>query len=331
MKTLTCTYFFVLLCLCACSKPDVPKYESQWDISFEQSEGYKPLADKVRKISFVCLENHSDAMIYGVDKMRIRNGRIYLGDLRSHRIAIHDLQGNYLANISQKGNAPEEFLEIRNFAVDDSCVYVIDNARHRLMVYDSTDGSYKRESPLPVIADDVERLDNGDFIFAFMPQLAEITWKQTRHLLFVTDSNLQIKERLLPYAEHERVAFAPLTLFSETEEAVCFSSLLFDGFTVIPRSYPSRSLYHVGIRFSRPIPDEYRADAKTIDRNGYHALYATPISCGNYLAFGAITGEYVETYVYDMQHKQLLTNSKTDATRYVELPVGSYEGGLSVI
>lgn len=313
------------VCFCSCSEDVVSRYVPRWSIVFGGQSVSETVASKVRDVSFVCLKSHPDAMLYGVDKIRFCDGRIYLADLHSHRIAVYDMKGNYLADVSQKGSGPGEFLEIRNFAVDDSFIYVINNYRHKLLVYDSTDGEFERSMDLPVVADDVERLDNGDFLVASIPQSGAVNMKQTNHLLFVLDENLEIKERLLEYSRKEKVAFAPLSLFSRDEESICFSSLLFDGFTVIPRNYPDSSLWHVGIEFPRPIPLEHRGDNRMIAQERYHYLADTPVCCGDYISLEISDGEYIYDYLYDVRDSTLSANSQTSAYNYLDFPIGSIQ------
>ena len=100
------------VCFCSCSENVESRYIPRWNIVFDVQPEGETVASKVGDISFVCLKSHSDAMLYGVDKIRFCDGRIYLADLRSHRIAVYDMKGNFLADVSRKGGGPGEFLEI---------------------------------------------------------------------------------------------------------------------------------------------------------------------------------------------------------------------------
>ena len=94
---------------------------------------------------------------------------IYIGDFHTNQIYIFDLSGKHLFNINYIGQGPKEYTEIKSFAVDTHNIYIIDNRLRKLFVYNRLNGSFVESLKMPFVAWDIETLNDGDFIFTFIP------------------------------------------------------------------------------------------------------------------------------------------------------------------
>lgn len=298
-------------------------YQSVDSIRFQLPVDTTSLAERIGRVEYITLETPKNAFIYEADKIEQDENRIYVADLRGDKIVAYDRNGRYLNCLDKKGNGPGEYLEIRSFTIDGKNLYIIDNYQHKVLAYDCSDFQFQWAKDLPIVADDIASLYGGKFLLGLMP-MAKRNMPHSNHLLFVVNSDFEIISRLLPYPHKTHVPFAPLSFFNSDKDNVYFSSLLFDGFTIIPRTQPD-SLHHVAIDFDNPIPDEIREDGDKIDKGKYQYLCTTPINCGTYWAFQALVDDYIQTFVYDRQKKLLMGVSETQAPHILYYPTASWK------
>ena len=69
--------------------------------------------------------------------------------------------------IDRQGRGSGEYLQIKSFAVDDSCLYVLDTFLPGLHVFDNRTGAYVAKKKMAFIAWDFETLSRGRMIFTF--------------------------------------------------------------------------------------------------------------------------------------------------------------------
>ena len=95
------------------------------------------------EFSFTPLETTSQTIFGGGSKVYVTtNNDILICDKRGSKILRYDLNGNFLNNISVQGEGPEEYISIRDIALDDDKVYILDPVK--ILVY-SLDGSFERK------------------------------------------------------------------------------------------------------------------------------------------------------------------------------------------
>ena len=281
------------------------------------------IATSVRSVDYILLEDVKESAFSEINKLVMKNGNIYIGDFRNHKIIVFDLAGNFKFAIDRKGRGPQEYLEIKNFAVDDHSIYVIDNYRHILYVYDSRSGKYLNKKKLPVVVWDVECFDNGDFLFAFAPLPGgSLSGKQSPHRLFVMDSNCRIKRRLFTYSEEDPIG--KQTYFSTTEDRIVFHSCGSDVFTVFSKNNAD-TMFNIAVDFGpNKIPRDSRADIHAINENGYHYLYGTPVMCRDYIALEVSIGDFSDCFLYDGKNGGITVNSAESSFKCLWFPLCSY-------
>ena len=281
------------------------------------------IATSVRSVEYILLEDVKESAFSEINKLVMKNGNIYIGDFRNHKIVVFDLAGNFKFAIDRKGRGPQEYLEIKNFAVDDHSIYVIDNYRHILYVYDSRSGKYLNKKKLPVVVWDVECFDNGDFLFAFAPLPGgSLSGKQSPHRLFVMDSNCRIKRRLFTYSEEDPIG--KQTYFSTTEDRIVFHSCGSDVFTVFSKNNAD-TMFNIAVDFGpNKIPRDSRGDIHAINENGYHYLYGTPVMCRDYIALEVSIGDFLDCFLYDGKNGGITVNSAESSFKCLWFPLCSY-------
>ena len=312
----------VFFCLVACQQHSSIEnhYQTKYQIHFQKEVDESFDGSQATQVEYIALDDTLPALLYGIDKLKFANGLIYAGDFHNDKIIVFDEQGKYQFNIDKRGQGPGEYLEIKSFTVDSQCVYVIDNYNHKLFAYDCRNGAFKYDKPLPIVTWDVEILPNGGFLLAFVPMSQPVNMEHSNHLLFVTDADMQITQRLFPYKQGEGVDLSYINYFNDYgENEIIFSSLMHDGYTVIPRHHID-SLYHVGIVFENPIPNEQRLDYTLWEKHGYEYMCMSPIVCGNYVSFSVPGDKVLALYLYDKKRHKLIHN------RTFFLPIASHNG-----
>jgi hypothetical protein len=95
----------------------------------------------------VPLATGDEYLIANIDKIIIESDKIYILDKRNFSIYIFDIKGNYLNKLNSKGNGPGEYLDITDFAVVDSSIFVLSRVMRKILEY-SEDQDFVKSYPL---------------------------------------------------------------------------------------------------------------------------------------------------------------------------------------
>lgn len=321
------SFLFILFCS-ACVESEKERFmqaEQVWKMNIAEADTLLP--HTIDSIHFLPLFINDEGLLYGVDKLVVRNGLFYLGDFRAGKIVAFDSEGNQRFVVDEKGLGPKEYLEIKSFAVDDRFIYVIDNYRHILNAYDCQNGTFVKSMKMPFVAWDMEILPDKNFIFTYIlfKEGNGPNMKQPRYKIFVTDSTLHTVRKYLEYEKEDYEFLGKKTYFSPTSEGVLFSSLGIDDLFLF---CGQDSVRRIQVDFSHKIPTELRKDWEAINKGGYNFFVNTPLFCKDYVAFAAPEGEFFMYYLYQMKKGELWVNSTTNAYKMLLPPCASYQGSL---
>ena len=319
---------FLVLSLCAlaaCSSRPDEQVACDRTLTFGE-EPSPSIPDRIRQVDFLPLEFSEAARFRNADKLRFRNGLIYLGDFGSRKLIAYDSLGRVSFVIDRHGRGPGEYLEMKSFTVDDRNVYIVDNATRRVLLYDCQTGAFRESRPLPVVAWDIEALYNGDFVLAFSPlNGGALSAAQPNYRLFVTDSVFAVKRGMFGFDSGYNEPIGRPAYFSICGDSLVYSSFWFDGFTVLDRR-DAVGFRHVAIDFARGIPAKYRQDPDAVLNGPYRYLVAVPVLCGDYVAVDVCCGEYLDTCLYDPETDCFVGNSAKGV--YLFPPLASDKGRL---
>ena len=117
------------------------------DFDEEIRQGIK-LSELVENIEFVSLEVTDDCLLRGVDHAEVTDEYIYVVDKPDHRspcVYQFDRKGHFLRRIGSQGEGPEEFIQMRGFAlnVETEEIYIYDGVRKRVLSY-LPDGTFSK-------------------------------------------------------------------------------------------------------------------------------------------------------------------------------------------
>lgn len=284
------------------------------------------LSETIKAVDFIALQADGNSDIYEVDKMVLKNDLIFMGDFHAAKIVVYDISGKVKFVLDKRGAGPQEYLELKSFAVDDSNIYILDNYRHVVNVYDCDTGLFKQSMKLPFVAWDMEILDNDHFIFAFVPlEGGRLNMKQPPYKVLITDRKLQITKKYFEYDKNEYEFLGKNTYLASAQDGVIFNSMSSDDFTIF---FTEDSVKRIGVDFSNRIPDKYRNQRKKILEEGYNYISQPPIVCQKYIVFEFSIGDNLISYIYDKKRKQFHSNSYYDCYNYLLDPKASYHDKL---
>jgi hypothetical protein len=85
--------------------------------------------------SIIPLETTDDCLIAEIDKIEIKNNRIYIMDELAQSIYIFDMNGNYVDKIYRRGQGPGEYTNLSYMTVTDSSIIIIDHFAEKQVEY----------------------------------------------------------------------------------------------------------------------------------------------------------------------------------------------------
>ena len=118
-KTILLTLILVVLLPYSCIK--ITEKEN-YPIIYVDLEEKKPvsLSDLFSHIKIIPLETNEKSLIKDIIKTQIYENNIYVFDYRSAEVLWFDTNGNFLNKISDRGQGPQEYLNISDFEVDET-------------------------------------------------------------------------------------------------------------------------------------------------------------------------------------------------------------------
>ncbi|BDD08237.1 hypothetical protein FUAX_06690 [Fulvitalea axinellae] len=163
------TIFSLLFCL-ACTERDGAqnvKYAGQTpEVKLEPKEGLRSIlmSEYIDSVRYVPLETTEQSLLEDIAKIRFKDGRIYIlnrnKNYNCQSICVFDMNGRFLNRIKKVGKGPGEYLNIRNFYLDDQGILIHDNWSKVIKRY-GFDGEFVEETPFAEKRTTMERMANG--------------------------------------------------------------------------------------------------------------------------------------------------------------------------
>ena len=117
-KVLLSCFLYILLLITACSHTSpIVGYPSLFVNLEQQTVSFKDLFSTIRLIP---LETNDSCLLIGIDKLICFEERFYVLDVQRPALYIFSKSGNFIQQISRKGNGPGEYNMIYDFYVDEN-------------------------------------------------------------------------------------------------------------------------------------------------------------------------------------------------------------------
>ena len=211
-------------------------------------------------------------------------------------------------------------------ACDNGKIYVVDNSRHQLLCYSGEDGSFSWTKPMPIVAEDMEVLDNGGFIFALgLGKNVTTNMPQERARLFVTDDNLDIISTYYPYADGEYDIIGQKFYLTKNQGKIIFGSVMIDGFTKIDANDPARQR-QVVFDFPKGLAASDCDDIRNV--NQYQHLSTPPFVAGKNYIISASGPDVIGYSLWNSDTKMFYNNPQSDISKAIMPVVGALDDKL---
>lgn len=127
------------------------------------------LSSIASEIRVVPLETKKNCLIGRVVQMMIKDTFIFVQD-NYYRIFIFNQYGKLLANISNKGKGPEEYLNISRFdvSISDKLVYILDKIKLKIFIFDFHGNFVKAKDLEKTHTSDFCLLNDNTFVFYYV-------------------------------------------------------------------------------------------------------------------------------------------------------------------
>jgi hypothetical protein len=142
-------YLFSFLLVQFCFGQELPSYSLKDAPIVVNIDSVRNISDEVLKFSnirFVPLETTDDCLVGVIDKVLIRDNRIYVADYsKAKALFVFDMEGKIIFKIADSGQGPGEYIGFKDFDVhDNGDIYIFDQFGKKFLVYNS-DEKYLRE------------------------------------------------------------------------------------------------------------------------------------------------------------------------------------------
>lgn len=270
----------------------------------------------VEDISFLRLKNSDSHPIAEATKVLANDKAIFLYSKKFHRIAAYGLDGEFMYEINRRGHGNNEYMEIANCCVNDRNVYIVDNVRHCVVIYDAATGAYRDKRPLSFNAWDMECLSDNEFLFTCLPNNPDVEFDmvQPKVAVWKTDSTfVNILHEYFPYSKDYCEMVGKHVYFTRSGKNIVFHSFQNRGCFIFRPN--SDDLQYIDFIASHPIPAGKAYTYDEIMKREYAYLSDTPFVTERYICFDVGCGAYSETYLMSRQEKRIYRDKEDEDSK----------------
>lgn len=142
---MTKNYLLILLSLSiiGCSKPkdETPlsiTSKIPYDIKVTGTKENFTWNEKIENTEIIPLSKVSASLLSSIDKGIVYKGMVYLLDIKSRRLITFDKKGNFKGLVGMVGTAKGQYLEARDFTIENDIIYVLDYKKiHAYSIYNN--------------------------------------------------------------------------------------------------------------------------------------------------------------------------------------------------
>ena len=233
-------------------------------------------------LKWIPLSGSGNGLFREISKLIVRDSMFVVVDRSIHKVVAFNNPGDFLYQIANRGQGPEEYLEIAAASASDSILYLMDNYSHHLQQYALADGRYIGTINVPFIAWDVEIFSDNDFLFTCLNNNpdSEIVPKPMDYAVWRTDSTMAVTHTYLPLPENYCEMIGKRRYFTKDIEGnINFHCYRYPGFFTFTQDPAQEPVFHYVI-FDHTIPFGLNLRYKDIRKRKYNYLSGTPFVHG---------------------------------------------------
>lgn len=321
----------VLFALISCRKEKIAKY-TKYDLleinAFKSIKNSFELNKIVKGINFITLQNTPNSIFSEINKILIKNGKIYILDLTGpNYLYVFNINGIFLNRIGKIGKGPGEYLMLCDFDVNNKGeVFLYSRQFKKIYLYDSV-GNFICERQMCFRADGFKILNENKYLFSL---LNNSDCKITNNRKFaITDSDLNIIELIGNYGKNFKDNRSWSSLFKESKSFVLYNKPADDSIYCFDYNGEIKRIYYFNFG-KMSMPQTFRNDAflkyNKNTNSSYKYLINTPIQVGNFLMGNLEISDktYRYFYFYDIKRKiyyENELNEKTFSVKNINFPL----------
>jgi hypothetical protein len=320
----------ILSSISACTQqPNTISQNDQKNLSWIEQED-STAANYIDTVEYILLEAHPDGLFREIDKLIVKNDKIFIFDfIGRNQVLVFDRNGKFLYKTGNRGRGPKEYIQLRNFTVDDKFIYLIDNIKHELLLHDIQNGNFITKKTLPFVVYDMAVFDNGNYIFSWaVVDGAILSPGQQPYRIYITDSDMNIKNSIFPTNENDCSVLSRFSYLTHSKGYFVFNTLVSDSIAVFDRKAPdSVKVYHIDFK-NRKAPLEAKNDPERL--SGFHYLSETPIMTPKYMIGQFNEDKYGgQPFIYDLNRQTAVgTNIIKDTSRFLQKPLAYFDNQI---
>lgn len=214
-------YLPLLICSLFISCQSSDKASSEGEIKlkiplYKETSKEVKISDLLEDAFYVPLETKEDNLLGEIEKIKFDDNRIYL--LSQNALSCYDMEGNYIFGLDRVGRGPGEYQKLNDFVVDDA-IYLFDNMRGNVLVYDKHSLNYQRSINLPFLASEMGKSGENLIFFA----LQSVNKPEFDYEVLSFSLKDDSVKKYLPYPEKAYSGYTPPYL-STYRDSVIYTS-----------------------------------------------------------------------------------------------------------
>lgn len=305
----------ILITFCGCTKNRMKLLHSNINTSdsilFSEPTDTLP-QDIIDSIYWIPLKSSHENVIDCISKMSIVENFIVIASRSQSILQVYSSKGDFLYQISNKGNGPKDYLEIATFTATKSSIYILDNYAHKISQYSIETGKFMKKTTIPFVAWDMEAFDDNDFLFTCLnnnPE-ARVNMNPINYSVWRTNKEWEITHCYLPVEQEYTEFYGKPRYFTRSNYGIVFHALKYNGYFMFtkndnPTFYP--------LLFTNPLPENHSYRLMDINSKSWQFLAETPFKINGYGIFEISSAGQSEQLFSIDSHNRIYRNSYTKA------------------
>lgn len=143
IRNVTISAFLIIFCGCSQNRTNLLPSNITTSDSIYFSESTDVLSqDIIDSIYWIPLESSHINIFDCISKMCVIDNFILIASRNQSIIQVYSDKGEFLYQISSKGNGPKDYLEIATFTATNTSIYALDNYTHKISQYNINTGEF---------------------------------------------------------------------------------------------------------------------------------------------------------------------------------------------
>lgn len=251
----------------------------------------------VDSLSFIPLEETTNAYLSTIAKVTVADGRIFVFDkIGGNALVSFDMDGRHAIHYGHRGNGNKEYVMLSDFSVNSGHVYLYDYIRKRMLMY-NLEGEFEGLQETNFRGKGFVSLENGNFLFSLEKD------KGLRQLC-LTDSVLHVKKCLVNYHESDADDKVTDNVFQQCDSVILYHTPVNDNIYILSPEGEMQQRIRIDFDGNNPPAELQHSYEKLTEEGGkekYTFLYDCPLLANGILLGSVFTQGDKACVLYDIR------------------------------